>query len=454
MITMDSFSYTYPGADAPSLQDISLQIESGETVLIRGASGSGKTTLLYCLNGLIPHVFAGSSNGSVRLNGFTPSEKPLSEIARTVGTVFQNPESQIFMMRVEDDVAFGCENLCLPREEIISRRDEALRFMGLWDMRRKETFKLSGGYKQRLAVSSIYAMHPNIFLFDEPTTDLDGEGRKEFFRIIKGLKDKGKTVVLVEHQYEDYLSIMDNIINMEGGRIIENPVSATTFLPDRKAKALSESSVIAMCHVCFGYDQNINVLENIDIMIRRGEIVAFCGNNGSGKTTLLKIISGILQPDQGETTILNVHRPELASLVGRVGFLFQNPDEQLFAATVEEEIAFGPGCLSQKTDVERYLEIAGLKDHRLRHPQTISRGQRQILAVISIMAMEPEIIILDEPTTGLDDRTWHKLMAMLYDYAYRGGTIVFSTHNERAAALAGRKITMRKGRIISDEISG
>jgi energy-coupling factor transporter ATP-binding protein EcfA2 len=140
--------------------------------------------------------------------------------------------------------------------------------------------------------------------------------------------------------------------------------------------------------------------------------------------------------------------------VGRVGFLFQNPDEQLFAATVEEEIAFGPGCLSQKTDVERYLEIAGLKAHRLRHPQTISRGQRQILALISIMAMEPEIIILDEPTTGLDNRTWHKLMALLYDYADRGGTIVFSTHNERAAALAGRKITMRKGRIISDEISG
>ena len=137
-----------------------------------------------------------------------------------------------------------------------------------------------------------------------------------------------------------------------------------------------------------------------------------------------------------------------------MGFLFQNPDEQLFAATVEEEIAFGPDCLGKKTDVERYLEIAGLKAKRLSHPQTISRGQRQVLAVISIMAMEPEIIILDEPTTGLDNRTWHKLIVLLYDYADRGGTVIFSTHNEHAAALAGRKITMHKGRIISDEISG
>jgi len=159
-----------------------------------------------------------------------------------------------------------------------------------------------------------------------------------------------------------------------------------------------------MQQVCFGYDQKINVLENIDIMIRKGEIVAFCGDNGSGKTTLLKIMSGLLQPNQGEITILNIHKPALESLVGRVGFLFQNPMNKLFAATVEEEIAFGPGCLGRKTDVDRYLEIAGLKANRLRHPQTISRGQRQILAVISIMAMEPDIIILDEPTTGLDDK--------------------------------------------------
>ena len=431
-----------------------MQIEPGEAVLIRGASGSGKTTLLYCLNGLIPHIFAGSSYGSVRLNGFTPTETPLREIARTVGTVFQNPESQIFMMRVEDDVAFGCENLRLPREEIISRRDEAMSFMGLSKLRQLETFKLSGGYKQRLAISSIYAMQPIVFLFDEPTTDLDAEGRKDFFKIIKGLKDKGKAVVLVEHQYEYYLPLIDRIITMDGGRIVNNIAAAEIFQPVINPEMLLASSVINMQQVRFGYDKGINVLDNIDITIRQGEFVAICGDNGSGKTTLLKIMGGILQANRGKITILNICKPTLESLVGRVGFLFQNPDEQLFAGSVEEEIAFGPRCLGRKSDVERYLEIAGLQTKRLSHPQTLSRGQRQILAVVSIMAMEPEIIILDEPTTGLDDRTWHKLIALLYDYTGRGGTIIFSTHNEHASALAGRKITMHKGRIISDEVSG
>ena len=172
MIAIDSFSFTYPGMDTPALQDISLRIEAGEAVLVRGASGSGKSTFLYCLNGLIPHVFAGASLGSVRLNGFAPHEVPLREIARMVGTVFQNPESQVFMMRVEDDVAFGCENLLLPRDEIICRRNEALRSMDLWDLRRRETFKLSGGQKQRLAISSVYAMGPQVFLFDEPMEEV------------------------------------------------------------------------------------------------------------------------------------------------------------------------------------------------------------------------------------------------------------------------------------------
>ena len=378
MIAVNDFTYTYPGATSPALHDVSLKIGAGEAVLIRGASGSGKTTFLYCLNGLIPHVFAGSFCGSVRLNGFAPTDVPMREIARTVGTVFQNPESQIFMMRVEDDVAFGCENLCLSREEIIRRRDESLHFMGLWDMRCRETFKLSGGYKQRLAVSSIYAMQPDIFLFDEPTTDLDSEGRKEIFRIIQNLKEKGKTIVLVEHQYEDYLPLMDKIIDMEGGRIAGNNIFSKKMPPLRRAAGLPAAPVISLQGVRFGYDRQTDVLNGIDVTINKGELVAFCGDNGSGKTTLLKMISGILRPGQGKIKILNIHKPDLESLVGRVGFLFQNPDEQLFAASVEEEIRFGSGCLRKNTDIDKYLEIAGLQAKRMNHPQTISRGQRQI----------------------------------------------------------------------------
>ena len=453
MITIDSFSFTYPGMEVPALQDISLGIESGEAVLVRGASGSGKSTFLYCLNGLIPHVFAGSSVGAVRLNGFAPSEVPLREIAKTVGTVFQNPESQVFMMRVEDDVSFGCENLLLPREEIIRRRDESLRFMGLWDLKRRETFKLSGGQKQRLAISSIYAMGPKVFMFDEPTTDLDGSGRQEFKNIIRNLKDKGKTIVLVEHQYEDYLPLMDRIITLEGGRIVNNGMTTEVPTPAKATTAPPTRKVISLKGIRFNYERGKNVLENINMEIQRGEIVALRGDNGSGKTTLLKILGGILKPIEGQITILDIPAPALESLVGRVGFLFQNPDEQLFAQTVEEEISFGFSRLGNNEGSDRYLDIAGLNTLRHRHPQTLSRGQRQILAVVSVMAMEPGILILDEPTTGLDSGSWHKLFSVLYDYTDQGGTVIFSTHNEHAAAMSYRQIVLNEGRIISDEIS-
>ena len=286
MIAIDSFSFTYPGMDTPALQDMSLRIEAGEAVLIHGPSGSGKSTFLYCLNGLIPHIFAGTSLGSVRVNGFTPPEMPLREIAQTVGTVFQNPESQIFMMRVEDDVAFGCENLLLPREEIIHRRDEALRSMGLWDLRRRETFKLSGGQKQRLAISSIYAMGPQVFLFDEPSTDLDGAGRREFLKIIRNLKEEGKTIILVEHQYEDYLPFMDRIVTLENGRIANNGTPLIIPMTTKKAMVAPAGTVISLKEISFGYERGKNVLNNIDMTIQRGEVVALKGDNGSGKTTL------------------------------------------------------------------------------------------------------------------------------------------------------------------------
>lgn len=409
--------------------------------------------MLYCLNGLIPHVFSGVSSGHVLVDGFAPSEAPLREIARTVGTVFQNPESQIFMMRVEDDVAFGCENLLMLREEILQRRDDALRAMGLWEHRGRETFKLSGGQKQRLAISSVYAMGPRVFLFDEPTTDLDPDGRKEFFQILMGLKAEGKTIVLVEHQYDDYLPLMDQVFTLENGRMVGNDDAASPAQLVEK-KALSPSNmIIRMEKIGFGYELNKNILEDLDLTVRRGEIVALWGANGSGKTTLLKILAGILRPRHGKATILGQPGPDMESLVGHVGFLFQNPDEQLFAGTVEEELAFGPARLGRKAVVEKDLDISGLTLFRDRHPQTLSRGQRQILAVMAVMTMKPEILILDEPTTGLDCASWHKLFSLLYDYAEQGGTVIFSTHNGQAAAAAQRRVTLSDGRITNDEVS-
>lgn len=468
MIILDSFSFTYPGVSMPALCDINMRIEDGTAVLLCGDSGSGKSTLLYCLNGLIPQVFEGVSCGSIHLNGVSPSDLPLQEMAKFVGTVFQNPESQLFMMRVEDDVAFGCENLCLPREEIIQRRDDALHAMGLWDLRHSEISHLSGGEKQRLAISSVYAMGPQIFLFDEPTTDLDGPGRGEFVQILRDLKAQGKTVILVEHQYEDYLPFMDRIVVMEEGRIISDsgpinrsivsgrtwPVYSGKNEGSKTAPVKSSRPVVELRDVSFSYHRGNNVLKKVDVTIHSGEIVALRGDNGSGKTTLLKLMGGLLRPLRGVIAILGLSAPRLEDLIGRVGFLFQNPDEQLFASTVEEEVAFGPVRLGRKAEGDRYLEMAGLLGFRRRHPQTLSRGQRQILAVASVMAMEPEILILDEPTTGLDVKSWQRLFLLFREYTARGGTVIFSTHNVQAAAEAGSRIILQEGRITAHEISG
>ncbi|MBM4271288.1 MAG: ABC transporter ATP-binding protein [Deltaproteobacteria bacterium] len=452
MIKIDDFSFVYPGSGKPALEHISLQAEKGELILIRGASGSGKSTLLYCINGLVPHIFNGNYSGRIQVNGFSPSDISIRELSKTVGTVFQNADSQIFMMRVEDDVAFGCENLLMPREEIIRRRDGSMKEMGLWEMRTKETYKLSGGQKQRLAISSIYAMGPEIFLFDEPTTDLDQDGRKDFFGILTQLKRGGKLVILAEHQYEEYMPLVDRVITLHEGRLV-SPERAPEYPPGFLQGYGKENEVVISCKsVDVAYEKGETALKNINLEIRKGEVVALSGRNGSGKTTLLKSLAGILRPDAGVVTIFDMANPSLEMISGRVGFLFQNPDEQLFAGCVEEEIAFGPKHLGKRVDVERYLHLSGLSNERGRHPQTLSRGQRQLLAVTSVLAMEPDILLLDEPTTGLDDVHWMHLFSLLSQYSMEGKTVVYATHNRKAAGTASRVVHLDDGRIISDEI--
>ncbi|MBN1614726.1 MAG: ABC transporter ATP-binding protein [Deltaproteobacteria bacterium] len=452
MIRIENFTFAYPGTGKPALEDVSFEAAKGELLLVRGASGSGKSTLLYAINGLVPHIFNGESSGTIQVNGFSPGERPIGEISKTVGTVLQNVESQIFMMRVEDDVAFGCENLRMPREEILLRREEALKAMDLWEMRERETFKLSGGQKQRLTISAIYAMGPKIFLFDEPTTDLDQGGRKEFFNILKRLKSEGKVVLLAEHQYEEYLPLVDRVVTLDRGRTVPS-VQALRDCPEPVYGVGNLGDIVISCKgLCVGYEKGEPVLKHVDLEVRKGEFVALCGKNGSGKTTLLKSLAGILRPSAGCLNVLEKANPDLESLMGHVGFLFQNPDEQLFADCVEEEVAFGPRHLGKEVDIEKYLRISGLYEARGSHPQALSRGQRQLLAVTSILAMEPDILLLDEPTTGLDDTHWRRLLSLLHQSVAEGKTVVFTTHNGKAAGRASRSVHLEEGRIVSDEI--
>jgi energy-coupling factor transporter ATP-binding protein EcfA2 len=454
MIILKDVTYFYPESTQPALKDINLEIKQGEFILIVGLTGSGKSTLLYLLNGIIPHIFGGRLSGKVVVDSFSPKDKPIREISKIVGTVFQNPDTQIFMLKVEDDVCFGCENLLLPKEEIIRRKNSSLKELGLWEIKDKSVFKLSGGQKQRLAIASVYAMGPKIFLFDEPATDLDKKGRSKFLEILKKLKEKGKTIILVEHQYEEFLKLADKLVILEEGKMVRKtlPHNLNRVIMPKIFKSVSSQCLIELKNIYFEYEKGVLILKDINLRIKKGEVVAILGENGSGKTTLFKILLGLLKPASGKIIILNMVNPNLENLVGKVGFLFQNPDEQLFTNSVLEEITFGPKQLKKKVDIEKYLKLVNFVSFKNRHPQTLSRGQRQLLAILSILAMEPEILILDEPTTGLDHKSWMNLFEILYKFNEDDKTIIFSTHNEKTKSFAHHIIYLNEGKIIKDEV--
>jgi energy-coupling factor transporter ATP-binding protein EcfA2 len=460
MIQVHGLSYRYPGASTLALEEIDLQIRQGEGVVITGKTGAGKSTLIYALNGLIPHVLGGEREGAVEVAGVDPATLPVKEMAQQVGIVFQNPEHQIFMLRVWDDVAFGCLNRGYPEAMVERRTREALDLMGLWELRTREVFKLSGGQKQRLAIAGSYAVGPKVFLFEEPLTDLDEQGRLAFLDMIGTLKARGHTLIIAEHQTEELTSWADRVICLEQGRIAWEDQRPFSFHPpflrgERGAYHMEPSAppLIQLQGADVTYKDGTPGLRNICLSLQRGEMAAICGPNGSGKTTLLKAIMGIIPVAGGKIEVLG-KKANFKKLVGQVAYLFQNPDDQLFAESVEEELAFGPRNLGKNgSNLEAYLDLFKLRDLRKRHPLTLSRGERQRLAVASLLIMEPQILLLDEPTTGLDRSAWMQLMEGVEAMHHRGVTVLFTSHHKEVVdRYAHRLIRLEKGEVIDDQI--
>ena len=452
MIQLRGVSYTYPSATSPALREIDLTVPDGEWLLLAGPSGGGKSTLLYLLNGLVPHVLGGEVRGEVQVDGLTPKNVPVRELSRRVGTVFQNPESQLFMLRVGEDVAFGCENLGFAPSETQGRVEHALTQLSLVPLRNQEVFNLSGGQKQRLAIAGALAMGCRTLLLDEPTSDLDEGSRVELLAALRDLHRAGHTILMTEHRLEGLEGLVDRVVTVDGGRISSNgtfPVEEPLSRRCHVERVACPTSLVDLRDVTFAYPGREPVLENVSFRLRAGEVVALLGPNGSGKTTLLKLLCGLLRPCQGRVVIVEKENPSLSDLVGEVGFLFQNPDEQLFADTVIEEIAFGPSNLSRSVDADRYLERLGLSRYRDEHPRSLSRGERQRLAAATVLAMRPRLILLDEPTTGLDRRCLGGPHGVCRGRGGQfGACVVFSTHHaEVVEAFASRVLTLSQGRI-------
>ncbi len=507
-ISIKSLFFQYENTYKPAIKDIKGEIREGEFVVIMGHGGAGKSTLCYAMNGIVPRFFKGEYKGEIYIGTQNVSKYKINDMAKTVGLVFQDFEAQLFSTNVELEIAFGLENLCLSREEIKRRIDTYIKFIGLEAKRNSDTSVLSGGQKQRLAIGSIIAMEPSVLVMDEPTTDLDPLGRADVLSLAGLLRDKKRTLIMVDYDPDisinadqlwlmkdgvviaqgpprDYLKdeelIMScgvmppqtvslfNIMGWHGAPLTvkeaidliekNSLVKRKTFNRQKYHANEGNDFLIEAKDLYFSYPgAEADVLKKINFGIKRGEFVAILGQNGSGKTTLAKQFNRLLRPISGEMIINGKSTTKYSQkeLARTVGYVFQNPDHQIFAPTVREEVSFGLKTLGEdprtiKRNVEEALTITGLEGYEERSPFVLTKGERQRVAVASVLAVKPDIIVLDEPTTGLDYRHQRDSLNMLKELNKKGHTIIIITHSMWIAEeYATRCIVMKEGNILDD----
>jgi energy-coupling factor transport system ATP-binding protein len=514
-VTIEGLTYRYRGQQKPALKGVDLEVAEGEFVVIMGPSGAGKSTLCVSLNGLIPHFFRGKMEGEVRVGGRSTREGKVGEFAQEVGLVFQDFEAQLFSTNVALEVAFGPENFKVERGEMIERVERMLGQVRLEGFEKRTPATLSGGQKQRLAIASVLAIEPRILCLDEPTTDLDPVGKLGIFEIAEDLKDRDDvTLIVVEHETEETLDA-DRIIVLRDGEIVADrparevlrdvellqqssvmPLQVTRFfhemglwqgqLPltpqegaaefrrrgwqvnqgrhgrlveaDAKREEGYGDPVIEVEGLTHRYPNGVVALEGVDLTVRKGEFLAVLGQNGSGKTTLVKHFNGLLEPTEGTVRVGEEETREqgLRQLGQSVGYVFQNPDHQIFADTVADEVAFGPKIRGMeegeiKERVEEALAAVGLEGRGGEDPFGLTKGERQRVAVASVLSVRPEVLILDEPTTGLDYAEQRSMMDLVKGLNEAGSTIIAVTHTmwvvaeyaHRAAVVSDGKISLQ-----------
>jgi energy-coupling factor transport system ATP-binding protein len=436
--SLTGFRYRYPFGTEDALDIADLRIDEGLTV-VRGGSGSGKSSLLRVFNGLVPHFHGGTVSGRAVVRGHDVITTATRVLAGEVGFVFQDPELQSVYPTVERDVAFGLENIAMPPPAMGARVGEALERTGIAHLRGRAVASLSGGERQRLALAGVLAMRPRVLVLDEPLSQLDEEGARSVVAILGALATNGTAVVVAEHRL-DQLGLLDaRTLTVKGGRIVD----AAALQLSRVARMASPSvargaqSTIAwrLSGVSSGPTRT-PILEGIDLEGRAGEIVALVGPNGGGKTTLLRTIAGLLAPLSGQV----LREP------GRVAFLPQNPMALLHRATVSAEVAWTVRGDPPSGDAAMLIAELGLTHLAARDPRDLSTGERQRAAIAAVLAGEPTIAVLDEPTRGMDDAARGALCRAVLRMRAAGTSIVIATHDKNlVAALADRTIAVGAG---------
>ncbi|WP_051276163.1 ABC transporter ATP-binding protein [Desulfovirgula thermocuniculi] len=510
LFKVENLTYYYPASAEAALRNISLEIREGEFLLLVGASGSGKSTLARVLAGLIPDFYGGKMGGRVLFKGREMRTLDRRQVAREVGMVFQDPERQLVKTQVEAEVAFGLENLGLPLPEMRRRVAEVLAFMGLEPVKGSFIAHLSGGQKQKLALASVLAMQPRVLVLDEPTSQLDPASAEEILQLVRRLNEEtGLTVVLAEQRLERCLHLADRVILLARGEVVcegrpaevaqeiagadplllppvarfftrlgVSPVPITVkegrqillgrLRPEggpagRPTPAPTKNSpvrggnpaAVEMQGVWYTYPQGNEALKGVSLNLQKGEFAVILGANGAGKTTLVKQMVGLLRPDRGKVWALgkDVGRGGFKEIRGRVAYLSQNPNDYLFQDTVEGELLFTIRNLglNERTLVDELLERLGLLKYRNANPRELSSGERQRVALASVLVARPQLIVLDEPTRGIDYRLKAELGRLLREEAEKGCTVVVVTHDvEFAAEYARQVVIMHGGEIVAE----
>lgn len=494
MIQLTHFSYFYPHHSTPAVSNLNLHIQAGEFVLLVGESGAGKSTLLRVFNGLVPHFTGGQVQGQATVGGYSVVQDGPQKLSQVVGFVFQNPEAQAVLDVVEAEIAFGLEQANFPPAEMRLRVEEVLSLLDLTHLRDRPLVQLSGGERQRVAIAAVLALRPQILVLDEPTSQLDPQAAEELLNALVRLnEDLGLTIILAEHRLERVLRYVDRLLVLEKGQLVaDGPVQealpAVKIVPPLVELArhlgwspvplsIKEGQKLARQWVGAGSTPaertgskpagekrleieqlQVNyaqpVLKNFSLTLHAGEIVALMGRNGAGKSSLLKALVNLLPHQQGSVRLNGVKTAgqTTAQLCQTMAYLPQNPDDLLFADTVLEELQITwrnhglPG--HPPAGLLTHLGLAGLEQA---YPRDLSVGQRQRVALAAILVTNPRLILLDEPTRGLDYSAKLALIDLWRTWQKEGKTVLVVTHDvELVAQVADRVVILSQGEIIAE----
>lgn len=467
LVNLESITYTFPGSGGRKvLEDVDLKIQDGEYVLLCGGSGSGKSTLAQIICGLIPHIMGGELKGKAMVAGVDLSKRGPEALFPKVGMVLQNVDAQLFNTPVKEEIGFGLQSIGMDEPEIERRVLDTAHELGISHLLERPPHELSGGEKKLVAIASVASMPCRLLIIDEPLAHLDEQSSDKVRAVLRKLNSQGRTLLVIEHRIQSLLEDVERCVLLEcGTKVYDGKVPGAKeeiikrglipIYPQRLRRKRTAKEKVLEVRGLWCLKDGSPIIKDVDIEVRRGEILAIVGPNGAGKTTLVRHFNCLLRPSRGEVLVLgeSISGKDPCQMSGKVALVFQNPNDQFFKLTVEEEILASPQAKRKctKEKLKEICEVMGIGGLMERSPFRLSEGEKRRVAIASILSMEPEIIALDEPTSGQDGRARMALAQILDGMAQRGQTTVIVTHDRGfAMAVADKVVEIKSGQKVSE----